>query len=548
VAREPEPSTSPIYRRHFPRLSRQLFGIFGGVQAFAIPVDVLFGVTPARHLLGAGLAQGFMDVPVQEGEILAGKYRVERVLGVGGMGVVVAAHHLALDRRVAIKFLLSEASANPEVLARFAREARAAVKIESEHVARVIDVGALESGAPYMVMEYLVGNDLAHQVAAQGALPIEDAVDFVLQASEAIAEAHAAGIVHRDLKPANLFLTRRADGSKFVKVLDFGISKTLIGVAGSQPDMSLTKTAAVMGSPLYMAPEQMRSTRNVDARADIWALGVILFELLSGKVPFEATTMPELCAMVLTEAPPRLTERRADVPPGLSAIIERCLQKDPALRFSNLSELANALVSFAPSRSRVSAERIALVLRAAGIETDSVAPAGVLADAPSSRVGDSTSAAWSPSTTGATQRVNKLAVGAVLLGVAAAAGVGLLFVLRGHASETTQTPPSSATPSNAAAPTPPAVPVSIAPLVTPEGPADSQPLPLASAAAVTSSASRPAVPAAPVGVRRSTKPAVKNDKPAPPEAPPAPVAAPPPAPAPVPVPVPRKNPLNVGLK
>jgi serine/threonine-protein kinase len=477
-----------------------------------------------------------MDAPVREGEVLAGKYRVERVLGVGGMGVVVAAQHLALDRRVAIKFLLPEAATNPEVVARFAREARAAVRIESEHVARVIDVGALESGAPYMVMEYLVGTDLAHRVAEQGALPIEEAVDYVLQACEAIAEAHAAGIVHRDLKPANLFLTRRADGSALVKVLDFGISKALVP-QGSQPDMSLTKTASVMGSPLYMAPEQMRSTRSVDARADIWALGVILYELVSGKVPFEATTMPELCAMVLTETPPPLRDRRPDAPPGLWTILERCLQKDPAQRYGNVSELANALVSFAPARSRISAERISKVLRAAGIETHSVSPPPDPVSAAGARLGDSTSAAWSPSSTGTSSRgAGKWALLGVALAVLVVGGGALALALRGGS-----TPPAD---SAAAVSLPVAVPASAvvapAPVATPSAEAASAPVALAS------SPPTPAINAASAAAAPSPL-AKAAPRRAPVAAKPAPVAAPAPAPA-APVPAPKKSPLNVGLK
>lgn len=184
--------------------------------------------------------------PVNEGEILAGKYRVERVLGVGGMGVVVAALHIALDERVAIKFLLPEALTNAEAVARFAREARAAVKIKSQHVARVIDVGTLETGAPYMVMEFLKGQDLSNHLRQHGALPIADAVDFVLQACEALAEAHALGIVHRDLKPSNLYLTHQRDGTPVVKVLDFGISK-VSGDAREKSDGALTRTSALMG-------------------------------------------------------------------------------------------------------------------------------------------------------------------------------------------------------------------------------------------------------------------------------------------------------------
>src|ERR1051326_8983161 len=185
-----------------------------------------------------------MTGPVKEGGVLAGKYRVERVLGVGGMGVVVSALHLQLDERVALKFLLPDALENQEAVARFQREARAAVKIKSEHVARVSDVGQLENGAPYMVMEYLEGSDLSDVLKQRGSLPVEEAVQYVLEACEAIAEAHALGIVHRDLKPSNLFLAKRPDGRSIVKVLDFGISK--VRASGGMADAAMTKTSSVM--------------------------------------------------------------------------------------------------------------------------------------------------------------------------------------------------------------------------------------------------------------------------------------------------------------
>jgi eukaryotic-like serine/threonine-protein kinase len=193
-----------------------------------------------------------------EGDILLGKYRIERILGRGGMGVVLAAMHLQLNQRVAIKMLVVEAT--HDIVARFLREARASVRLKSEHVARVLDVGELPNGAPYMVMEYLEGKDLSALIRSEGGRTVEEAVEYVLHACEGIAEAHAAGIVHRDLKPANLFLTKAADGSDTVKVLDFGISKA---ATGEDPDtgMGLTKTSAVLGSPLYMSPEQMKSPR-----------------------------------------------------------------------------------------------------------------------------------------------------------------------------------------------------------------------------------------------------------------------------------------------
>ena len=217
-----------------------------------------------------------MDSPVQEGDVLAGKYRVEKVLGFGGMGVVVSAFRGDLEQRVAVKFLSEAAAERTDAAERFRREARAAAKIRSEHVARVLDVGTLDTGLPYMVMEFLEGNDISDELNQHPhGLPMVEAVDFMLQAIEALAEAHAAGVVHRDLKPGNIFLARRADGSRRVKVLDFGISKALSGT--SVEELSLTKTAALIGSPLYMAPEQMRSAKDVDTRADIWSLGAMLY-------------------------------------------------------------------------------------------------------------------------------------------------------------------------------------------------------------------------------------------------------------------------------
>jgi serine/threonine protein kinase len=278
------------------------------------------------------------------GDILAGKYRVENVLGVGGMGMVVAAMHLQLEQRVAIKCMLPEALGNVEATQRFLREARAAVKLRSEHVCRVFDVGTLDNGSPYMVMEHLEGTDLDGVLHQRGAIPVNLAVEYVLQACEAVAEAHALGIVHRDLKPGNLFLTYRPDGTPFVKVLDFGISKA-IGV-----DLNVTRTTTVMGSPAYMSPEQMRSTKLVDGRTDIWALGIILYQLVSGKVPFQAETFTELCLKVAMDPLPAMPPLPYGTPSGFEAVVRRALEKDQALRFSTVSELAQSLMPYAPHR------------------------------------------------------------------------------------------------------------------------------------------------------------------------------------------------------
>jgi serine/threonine protein kinase len=289
-----------------------------------------------------------IEIGVKPGDVLAGKYRVAHVLGVGGMGVVVAAHHIQLDEKVALKFLLPEALGNREAVARFAREARAAAKIKSEHVARVSDVGTLPSGAPYMVMEYLDGGDLAAWIQQRGALPIDQAVEFVLHAC--IAVAHALGIVHRDLKPANLFCVRRSDGQLSIKVLDFGISK-VTDTSGMAPG-SMTRTSALMGSPLYMSPEQMRASKDVDAQTDIWALGVILFELMTGRPAFVADSVTELAIKVTNDPAPAIRGFRPDVPIALEAIVFKCLEKDRRQRYRNVAELALALLPFAPKRAK----------------------------------------------------------------------------------------------------------------------------------------------------------------------------------------------------
>lgn len=293
-----------------------------------------------------------VTAPVQVGDVIAGKYEIERVVATGGMGVIVAARHCHLDQRFAIKFMLTElltAPVKPDAVDRFVREGRAAVRLRGENVARVVDVDTLEDGTPYMVMEYLEGRDLSEHLAKHGVLPLSEAVDYVLQACVAMAEAHRSGIIHRDLKPENLFLTRRPDGSPLIKVLDFGISKLFSG----ENDARRTQTAVVMGSPAYMPPEQVRSSKDVDPRSDVWSLGVILYECTSGQRPFDIDgSTAALLAQVLYEEPRPLIESASYLPQAYCQVVDRCLQKEPADRYQTVGELASALAPFASDAGR----------------------------------------------------------------------------------------------------------------------------------------------------------------------------------------------------
>ncbi|XXY51270.1 protein kinase [Sorangium sp. So ce269] len=297
-----------------------------------------------------------IHAPVRPGDLLAGKYRVERVLGSGAMGVVVAAVHVELGQCVAVKFMRSAHHVASDARERFLREARAAVRLRSQHVARVFDVGTLESGAPYIVMEFLEGRDLAAFLKEGGALSVDDAVEYVLQTCEAVGEAHALGIVHRDLKPANLFVTEDVSGSPCIKVLDFGISK----ISGA--DLALTDDGQPLGTPYYMSPEQINSSKDVDARTDLWALGVLLYELIAGQTPFHAATLAEFYGRMLAARPTPLRERRSDVPPELDAVIQRCLTHDREQRWSDVAAFAGALAPHAPARARGYPERVSRVV------------------------------------------------------------------------------------------------------------------------------------------------------------------------------------------
>jgi serine/threonine-protein kinase len=461
------------------------------------------------------------------GAIIADKYRIEEFVGSGAMSVVALALHLELEQLVAIKFLHAVGFDHEQSAQRFKREARAAAKIQSEHVTRVLDVGTLPEGCPYIVMEHLRGNDLAEELAKRGPLPAAEVAGYVLQACEALAEAHGAGIVHRDLKPENLFLAERADGSRSVKVLDFGISKSM---SQSLTDLSLTGTASFMGSPLYMSPEQMRSSRNVDARTDIWSIGTVLYEMVSGALPFSAESIPELCLAVIGDQPKPLRERTENLPPGFEAIVERCLEKDRERRYSTVAELAQALSPFAPSGVS-SAERTGRIIALSGTPTERAAGVAGLA-LPSRRNAESTpplalaASATAPRAAQPSRLRSALAKGQVRLAIAAGVGLALgALVMRSGESSAPEQAPTAASEIKP-------LPVAAAPeprieLVTPLSEASAPRAASRAAEAAPRSATAAHIHAAlstarpVVAVSASSQPA----KPAPSESPPKPVNA-----------------------
>jgi len=289
------------------------------------------------------------------GQKIAGRYVVDRLLGVGGMGVVAGGRYPELGQKVAIKFLKPEYADEKVVNDRFMREARVAAKVKSAHFVRVYDVGRHDSGVPYYVMEMLHGKDLSDELKSRGPLPVEDAVDYILQACVGVAELHALGVVHRDLKPSNLFVTDRT-----IKVLDFGISKEQV----TETRGALTATDNVLGTPQYMSPEQIKHSKDVDGRADIWALGVILYELLTTKLPFvaEGSGVGELFARILYFEPTKPTEHRPDLPPALEEVLMKCLTRDAAARYADVAAFAEALRPFASKKSQARIETVQEVL------------------------------------------------------------------------------------------------------------------------------------------------------------------------------------------
>lgn len=284
--------------------------------------------------------------PLKPGDVLADRYVVVALLGEGGMGVVYECKHMRLGTRVAIKTLLDDVADDPEVRHRFDREARAAAQLKSKHVTQVIDVDVMADGRPFMVMEYLDGYPLDVVIEAGERVDVAECANYILEACSGMAEAHALGIVHRDLKPPNLFCSTN-DGEPRIKVLDFGISKVLL--PGDKK--RVTQTTMSFGTPTYMSPEQIQSAKNVDNRADIWSLGVILYELLVGDVPFGGDNPGAIIWSICSTKPRPPHELRGDLPKALSDVVMKALEKDREVRYQSVNELAEALLPFGTAGS-----------------------------------------------------------------------------------------------------------------------------------------------------------------------------------------------------
>jgi serine/threonine-protein kinase len=307
------------------------------------------------------------------GALVQGRYVVTGELGRGGMGVVLAAHDEMLDRDVALKVVLPKMTRSVEIVERFSNEARSLARLESRHIVRVLDFGAISepsasAGLPFMVLELLRGEDLFSVAAREGGLSAARVVGYTLQACAGLAVAHSLGIVHRVLKPENLFLAVEPDGSECVKVLDFGVARS----HGRKP---LTRGKVGVGSPGYMSPEQVEGSRHIDARSDIWTLGVVMYELLAHRNAFVGDTPQSLCLQILSGPVVPLAEVRPDLPTALVDIVERCMRRDPAERFQNVAELADALGPLQELSPTSDAERVRRALEAEALPLlEEVAP------------------------------------------------------------------------------------------------------------------------------------------------------------------------------
>jgi len=437
------------------------------------------------------------------GQILDGKYRIVRVLGVGGMGAVYEGENTRIHRRVAIKVLHAEVAKKADIVQRFEREAQAAGRIGSEHIVEVLDLGNLPSGERYMVMEFLDGVSLTDRIKQQGHVPAEVLAPLLTQLLAGLGAAHEAGIVHRDLKPDNVFLVRRASGD-FVKLLDFGVSK----FSALGDDFSMTKTGAVMGTPYYMSPEQARG-QPIDPRSDLYSVGVVAYQALTGRVPFQAETFNELLFKIALETPPALETVVPGMAPGFAAIVRRAMEREPAARFQSAAEFLQAVSSWLASRTGMG-------LPAVGpIAPTGTSPSGMMGIGAGSALGTTPSSLQQsqgpvvvPPAGASTSKAPVFAA----LAISVVLGVGVAVVLARSSAEPSVEPSDARPTAAAASPTPTASVSASAPLASPTSDAAaaasaSAAAPSAATTAPTAGSSAPSSlalqPTAPTGAQGS---------------------------------------------
>jgi serine/threonine protein kinase len=392
------------------------------------------------------------------GRTLDDRYAIVRLLGQGGMGAVYEARHAGTGRRVAVKIILGNHAAQDDQVARFHREARAVGAVESDHIAQVFDTGRdRETGAPYIAMEFLEGEDVDALLGRLGPLPVDLALRIALQACIGLERAHAAGVIHRDIKPANLFLTRKDQGTRVVKLLDFGIAKMTTPGLG---DGGLTTTGTMLGSPLYMSPEQARGSTAIDARSDLWSLGITLYQCISGRRPNDHVQgLGELIMAVCSTPAPWLQDAAPWVPAEVAHVVRRALSIDLNARYSSAGELAAALSALLPYGHNI----VEAMLVPLGATTRSyAAPRAARPEVPSSSMVPATTLGTTGSAPSAGKRSRAGLIAGGALAVALAGGAGLYGALRRGAApvSSAQEPVPSSAP---AAALPPSTNVEVAP-------------------------------------------------------------------------------------
>ncbi|MFO0742532.1 MAG: serine/threonine-protein kinase [Labilithrix sp.] len=423
-----------------------------------------------------------MSVRIGEGSVLLGRYRLGRLLGEGGMGRVFLARREGLGGHVAIKILREDVELPPNAVERLRREAQSASRITSESVVRILDLQTTESGSPFIVMEYVAGTTMSAYLAEHGPMPTTRAADVVIDIATVLAEAHARGIVHRDIKASNIALTKRADGTELVKVLDFGIAKQTAASVSS-----LTETVAVLGSPKYMSPEQIRDARNVGPSGDLWSLSVLLYELVTGAAPFEALTVPGLFAKIVADPPRPPREVRADLPVALEELLLKALAKEPSDRHRDAAELAEALAPLATEDGARRAARVRAIYTHARTEALSEPPAAPAVPASDASLTSAATEIERPPPRPRASSGPRLRNAALLVGALGVLGVGAAWKTRAASPAPAPSPPDEPARSAVAARESPP------PLVAPPAASSDTDASVSAATSAVSSA-RPAAP------------------------------------------------------